>query len=54
MRPRSSGAGVRLGESYPRPIVEHGAARSWALAAYERVKNSSIARLEGSLCFRLD
>jgi deoxyribodipyrimidine photolyase len=25
---------------YSRPIVEHGAARSRALAAYERVKNS--------------
>jgi hypothetical protein len=45
---------TRLGETYPRPIVEHGAARSRALAAYERVKKSSIDRLEGSICFRLD
>jgi deoxyribodipyrimidine photo-lyase len=33
-------AGVRLGETYPAPIVEHGEARSRALAAYEVVKLS--------------
>jgi deoxyribodipyrimidine photo-lyase len=31
-------AGVRLGEDYPAPIVDHGEARSRALAAYEVVK----------------
>ncbi|MEE4276811.1 MAG: FAD-binding domain-containing protein, partial [Thermoleophilia bacterium] len=31
-------AGVRLGETYPAPIVDHGEARSRALAAYEVVK----------------
>jgi deoxyribodipyrimidine photo-lyase len=31
-------AGVRLGESYPRPIVDHGAARRRALAAFEAIK----------------
>jgi len=32
--------GGRLGETYPRPIVEHGAERSRALSAYERVKKN--------------
>ncbi len=31
-------AGVRLGENYPRPLVEHKAARERALAAYDRVR----------------
>ncbi|WP_241911895.1 cryptochrome/photolyase family protein [Telmatospirillum siberiense] len=34
-------AGLRLGKDYPTPIVEHGAARLRALAAYERMKNSA-------------
>jgi deoxyribodipyrimidine photo-lyase len=33
-----SDAGVRLGETYPRPLVDHGEARQRALAAYDRVK----------------
>ncbi|HEY1065117.1 MAG TPA: FAD-binding domain-containing protein, partial [Pirellulales bacterium] len=35
-------AGVTLGETYPRPMVDHHEARDAALAAYERVKKSSI------------
>ena len=31
-------AGVRLGVTYPAPIVDHAAARSAALAGYEAVK----------------
>ncbi len=31
-------AGVRIGETYPAPIVDHGAARARALAAFEHVK----------------
>jgi len=31
-------AGVRLGDSYPRPIVDHSKARKRALAAYDAVK----------------
>lgn len=31
-------AGVRLGQDYPRPMVDHKAARGRALAAYERMK----------------
>lgn len=31
-------AGVRLGDTYPTPIVEHAAARARALAAFEHVK----------------
>jgi deoxyribodipyrimidine photo-lyase len=31
-------AGVRLGETYPRPIVDHKAGRAAALAAYQEVK----------------
>ena len=34
-------AGVSLGESYPRPIVDHSRARKQALAAYQRTKSSS-------------
>jgi deoxyribodipyrimidine photo-lyase len=33
-------AEVRLGKSYPRPVVDHGAARTAALAAYDIVKKS--------------
>jgi len=31
-------AGVRLGETYPAPIVDHAEARKRALAAYENIK----------------
>jgi len=31
-------ADVRLGESYPRPMVDHGEARKRALAAFQRIK----------------
>ncbi|CCF19491.1 Deoxyribodipyrimidine photo-lyase [Pseudorhizobium banfieldiae] len=31
-------AGIRLGESYPRPIVDHGSARERALAAYKATR----------------
>ena len=34
-------AGVRLGETYPRPLIEHGAARDRALAAFRRIKGSA-------------
>ncbi|WP_395666244.1 cryptochrome/photolyase family protein [Methylocella sp.] len=34
-------AGVALGTTYPRPIVDHDAARARALAAFERVKTAS-------------
>ncbi|MEM6850447.1 MAG: deoxyribodipyrimidine photo-lyase [Pseudomonadota bacterium] len=34
-------ADVRLGESYPEPIVDHAAARQAALDAYEKVKNAA-------------
>jgi deoxyribodipyrimidine photo-lyase len=30
-------AGVTLGETYPEPIVEHGKARTRALAAFKRI-----------------
>lgn len=33
-------AGVRLGETYPKPIVDHGAARAAALAGYDQVKRA--------------
>ncbi|MEM1104177.1 MAG: FAD-binding domain-containing protein, partial [Pseudomonadota bacterium] len=36
-----AGADVRLGESYPEPIVDHAAARQAALDAYEKVKNAA-------------
>lgn len=34
-------AGVRLGETYPRPVVDHGAARRRALAAYEQTRGAA-------------
>lgn len=34
-------AGVRLGETYPRPIVDHGTARRRALAAYEQTRGAA-------------
>ncbi len=34
-------AGVRLGETYPRPIVDHGTARQRALDAFESIKNAA-------------
>lgn len=34
-----SSAGVVLGKTYPKPIVDHKAARQRALAAYEKIKN---------------
>ncbi len=33
-------AGVRLGDNYPRPIVDHGAARKRALAAFKGLKDA--------------
>lgn len=37
------GAGVVLGQTWPTPIVDHGEARSRALAAYERVRGEPNA-----------
>ena len=34
-------AGVRLGETYPKPIVDHGEARQAALAAFENIKKGA-------------
>ena len=34
-------AGIRLGETYPRPIVDHPAARKRALAAYEIMRGQA-------------
>jgi deoxyribodipyrimidine photo-lyase len=31
-------AGVALGDTYPRPIVDHAAARARALRAFEQIK----------------
>ena len=35
-------AGVRLGETYPQPIIDHGAARRRALELFDRLKNRRI------------
>lgn len=40
-------AGVRLGDNYPRPIVEHAEARRAALAGYEAVKQAAMPKAEG-------
>jgi deoxyribodipyrimidine photo-lyase len=37
-------AGVRLGETYPLPIVDHAGARAAALAGYEAVKARSARK----------
>jgi deoxyribodipyrimidine photo-lyase len=34
-------AGVDLGETYPKPIVDHQAARNRALAAYDKIKDAA-------------
>ncbi|MCY0095238.1 cryptochrome/photolyase family protein [Hoeflea ulvae] len=34
-------AGIRLGETYPRPIVDHQAARQRALASYKSIKDAA-------------
>jgi deoxyribodipyrimidine photo-lyase len=39
-----SSAGVQLGESYPRPIVDHRQARIEALRAYEHITSSGATR----------
>jgi deoxyribodipyrimidine photo-lyase len=36
-----AGAGIRLGETYPRPIVDHAAARRAALAAFRALKDGA-------------
>jgi deoxyribodipyrimidine photo-lyase len=38
-----SAAGVRLGETYPAPLVDHKAARERALAGYDAVKSAASA-----------
>jgi deoxyribodipyrimidine photo-lyase len=35
-------AGVKLGRNYPRPIVDHGAARDAALDAYDRIRRRKV------------
>lgn len=37
-QPVLAAAGVRIGETYPAPIVDHAAARTYALAAYAAIK----------------
>jgi deoxyribodipyrimidine photo-lyase len=37
-------AGVQLGETYPKPLLDHGAARKRALEAYGGARNSSTVR----------
>jgi deoxyribodipyrimidine photo-lyase len=38
-----SAAGVRLGENYPRPIVDHATARNDALAAFREMRETARA-----------
>jgi deoxyribodipyrimidine photo-lyase len=37
-----AGAGVRLGDTYPVPIVDHATARARALGAYETLRLAGI------------
>jgi deoxyribodipyrimidine photo-lyase len=41
-------AGVRLGRDYPRPIVDHGAARARALAAFAALQNGGRPSGDGA------
>ena len=34
-------AGVELGRNYPHPLVDHGAARDKALAAFQKIKGAA-------------
>jgi deoxyribodipyrimidine photo-lyase len=34
-------AGVRLGQTYPHPVVDHQLARDRALAAYQQIKDAA-------------
>jgi deoxyribodipyrimidine photo-lyase len=45
-------AGVVLGESYPRPIVDHAAARARALAAFETLKVQVAGEANGAAATR--
>ena len=40
-RARSTRAGVVLGKTYPRPIVDHAFARARALAAFEEMRGAN-------------
>ena len=40
-RPTLTGADVRLGETYPHPIVDHAAARERALAAHAAIRKQA-------------
>ena len=40
-------AGVRLGDTYPRPLVDHGEARAAALAAFKQLRSGQMAKGEG-------
>jgi deoxyribodipyrimidine photo-lyase len=37
-------AGVRLGDNYPQPMVDHAAARAEALAAFKQLRGAAIER----------
>ncbi|OWV88831.1 deoxyribodipyrimidine photolyase [Rhizobium sp. N122] len=43
-RSRLAEAGITLGQTYPKPIVDHASARSRALAAYNATKDSASTR----------
>lgn len=47
--PQLSDAGVRLGKTYPQPIVDHAQARKRALAAYQRLTTGGGKASEPSL-----
>lgn len=42
-KPVLAGAGIELGKTYPKPVVDHDAARARALAAFESLGNGPIA-----------
>ena len=43
-QPELDDAGLRLGESYPLPIIDHAMARKQALAAFSSVKGGIVTR----------
>ena len=42
--PLLADAGIELGNHYPRPIVDHGAARDHALAAYQAIRGNRTSK----------
>jgi len=57
LAPQLAGAGVKLGWTYPHPIVDHAKARNAALAAYKRIGSEAagdVTLLQTVTCLNSD